>query len=216
MTYQTIFFDLDGTLINPKDGITKSAQYALSKFGIDAKLEDLVPFIGPPLHKCFELYYGFSEEKAMQAVMYYREYFIQHGIQEAMLYDGVVSLLEKLKQKNKTLNVVTSKLILYAPKILEEKNIYHYFDNIIATKPDMSNADKPTLVKEALTLYPEIVKEAVVMIGDREHDIIGAKANGIDSIGVLYGYGTEDEMKKNNPTYIVESIEELGKILLAD
>lgn len=166
MPYQTIFFDLDGTLIDPKGSITKSVQYALSKFGINEELEILVPFIGPPLNKSFEKYYGFTEEQAKQAVIYYREYFSTKGIQEAIIYEGINDLLMKLKQNNKTLCIVSSKFMTFAQKLLAENKIDVYFDNIFATS-DSSHADakKEILVNEALALYPEKSKETFVMIG---------------------------------------------------
>ena len=213
MSYQTIFFDLDGTLIDPKDSITKSVQYALSKFGIKAELNEIISFIGPPLEESFQQYYGFNEEQSALGSTYYREHFSKNGIQETMLYEGAKELLQKLKAQNKSLSVVTAKMITYAPALVKKHNIHTYFDNIIGVKPNQSNVSKSTLIKEALALYPELSKDTIVMIGDRKHDIFGAQANDIDSIGVLYGYGSEEELRQSNPTHLVKTIEELGKYL---
>ncbi len=213
MAYTTVFFDLDGTLIDPKDGITKSVQHTLLQFGIDSKPEELLPFIGPPLDVSLKKYYRFTDEQSKQAINYYREHFLKNSINEIELYNGAIPLLKKLKAEKKVLNIVSTKFVEAAKKILEQRGLSNYFDNIIATNYDHSNADKPTLVKEALALYPEQPKNSFVMIGDREHDIIGAQANGIDSIGVLYGYGTEDEIEKIKPTHIAKTIEDLEKLL---
>lgn len=213
MAYQIILFDLDGTLIDPKISITSSVQYALSKFQIDESRDALIPFIGPPLHKSFQKFYGFSEEKSMQAVMYFRKYFLKEGLQNIKVYNGIITLLDKLKKKNKMLLIVTSKSTVGAKKVIAYVKLGKYFDALIGSKLDLSNADKPTLIKEALSLYPEKSKNSFVMIGDRKYDIIGAQANGIDSIGVLYGYGSEEELAKSKPTYFVKTIEELEKLL---
>jgi phosphoglycolate phosphatase len=213
MAYTTIFFDLDGTLIDPKDGITTSVQYALSKFGITAELDELIPFIGPPLSESFKKYYNFTDEQLQQAITHYREHFLANGVNEVELYEGVIELLKKLKSENKKLAVVSSKFMIAVQKIVKQNNLNMYFDHLIATKPDESNVHKPILIKEALELYPEQPKDSFVMIGDREHDIIGAQENGIDSIGVLYGYGTEEELEKIKPTHIAKTIEDLEKYL---
>jgi phosphoglycolate phosphatase len=212
MAYNIIFFDLDGTLIDPKIGILNAVQYALAKFKIKEDLKTLLPFIGPPLNKSFEKYYGFSEKKAMQAVMYYREYFLPRGLHESIVYKGIPELLEKLNKTKKALYIVTSKPTFMAEKVALHHKLDKYFKKIIGSKPDLSNAAKATLIKKALTLNPE--KQSVVMIGDREHDIIGARANKIDSIGVLYGYGTFEELTKIKPTNMVKSVAELEKYLL--
>jgi phosphoglycolate phosphatase len=213
MTYQIIFFDLDGTLIDPKDSITKSAQYALSKFGINEKTEDLTSFIGPPLLVSLNKYYGFNEEKSQQASEYYREYFLEHGIKELIVYNGAIRLLEKLKKQNKILCVVSSKFKISAQRIVEEQKLGNYFESITATNDDQSNVHKSMLIKEALALYPEYPKHSFVMVGDTELDIHGAKTNRIDSIGVLYGYGSEEKIRESKPTYTAKTIKKLEQLL---
>lgn len=214
MNYEIIFFDLDGTLIDPKDSITKSVQFTLSKFGIKAELKELIPFIGPPLDDSLKKYYGFDEKQAKLAIEYYRKHFFENGINEVETYEGVLELLKKLKKKNKKLNIVSTKFKITVKKIAKEHQLEDYFDNIVGAKIDGSNFGKPILVKEALDFYPEKDKQSFVMIGDREHDIFGAQANGIDSIGVLYGYGSEDEIQKSKPTHIVANLEKLEELLL--
>lgn len=212
--YQTLFFDLDGTLIDPKISITESVQYALQQFNIKAETDELIPFIGPPLNKSFQKYYGFDEDTSMQAVLHFREYLSKVGINNITIYEGIIELLDKLKMQKKTLVVVTSKSTKGAKEVLEHVKLSRYFDIIMGTKPDLSNADKPVLIKEALFLFQEKPKESFVMIGDREFDIFGAQANGIDSIAVGYGYGSEEELRNSNPTHIANTIKELEKLLL--
>jgi phosphoglycolate phosphatase len=214
MPYKTIFFDLDGTLLDPRVGIIGGVQYALAKYTIQAEEKTLLPFIGPPLHESFQKYYGFDEKQSMEATMYYREYFIPKGMYQNTIYEGIYELLEKLKQANKNLYIVTSKPKFIADKVAAHYKLTPFFKAIIGAKADMSNASKKLLVKEALALQPDEQKDSFVMIGDREHDSIGAKANDIDSIGVLYGYGTLEEINNIQPTHVVKSITDLEKLLL--
>lgn len=216
MNYNYIFFDLDGTLIDPKLGITKGVQYALDKFGITEDVENLKHFIGPPLNKSFHKYYGFTEEQAMEGVKYYREYFTPIGLYESTRYPGIIELLTKLKEANKKLYVVTSKPTFLATEVVRFHKMDAFFEEVHGCLPNLSNADKTTLVKETLQLCSaeQTDQNSFVMIGDREHDIIGAKNNNIGSIGVLYGYGSQEEITNIEPTYMVNSIEELEKHLL--
>lgn len=214
MNYKYIFFDLDGTLVDPKLGITKSVQFALDKFGITEDVNSLKHFIGPPLNKAFHKYYGFTEEQAMEAVGYYREYYAPIGLYESTRYRGITELLTKLKHADKKLYVVTSKPTFLAVEVVRFHKMAEFFEDVHGCLPDLSNADKTTLIKETLEMIDEQNKNSVVMIGDREHDIIGAKNNGVDSIGILYGYGSREEMTNIAPTRMVQSIEELEKYLL--
>src|SRR5258708_3393772 len=152
LNYKIILFDLDGTLTDPKIGITKSVQYALRKFGII--IDDpnsLTHFVGPPLNKSFQKYYSFDEEKSMQAVEYYREYFSTKGMFENTVYPGIPELLQKLKENKKLLYVVTSKPTYFSEQIIKHFELDQYFTKVIGPHMDLSNADKPTLVKEALS-----------------------------------------------------------------
>jgi phosphoglycolate phosphatase len=216
MAYQIFFFDLDGTLIDSKISITTSVQYALSQYNITVKTDDLIPFIGPPLDESFQKYYGFDEKKSMQAVSYFREYRSRKGLETLTIFKGIPELLKKLKEDKKILYIVTSKSTQDARVIAEYVGLDEYFNAIIGCKLDLTNADKPSLVNKALALLGNKSKESIVMIGDKEHDVLGAQANGIDSIAVLYGYGSEKEIKKSKPTHIVKTIEDLGKLLTVD
>ncbi len=200
--YQYLLFDLDGTLTDPGLGITNSVMYALRKFGVDVpERSQLYPFIGPPLKDSFRSCYGFSDEKCELAVMYYREYFKKKGMFENEVYDGIHDLLTRLKASGRSLIVATSKPEVFAVDILRHFDLYKYFDFVSgATLNDVRNK-KADIIRYALESCG-IAKSSAVMIGDRKHDMIGAKENGLDSIGVLYGYGTYDELKTAGATML--------------
>lgn len=213
LRYSGIFFDLDGTLTDPTTGITKSVQYALAKMGIEAQPDALHGFIGPPLHHSFMTRHGFDEPRARQAIAYYREYFGAYGIYENEVLPGIRELLAALRAEGRLLCVVTSKPTVYAEQILQHFNLSAFFDAVVGSEFDLSNADKATLVALALNRYTGRPHTDLVMVGDREHDIIGASRNGIDSIGVTYGAGSHQEMTAANPTYIAESVSDVASLL---
>lgn len=214
MSYRIIFFDLDGTLTDPTEGITKSVQYALARLGIDEPdRERLRPFIGPPLHQSLTRLYGFDEEQAWRAIEAYREYFARRGMYENLLFPGVPELLAQLRAVGRILYVVTSKPTHFAAPIVEHFGLTDHFARVIGSELDLSNADKPTLVRLARALHPDEPDAAFVMIGDREHDIVGAQANGLASIGVTYGAGTAAEIAAAGPTHIAHSVAELAALL---
>lgn len=213
--YQHILFDLDGTLTDPGIGITNSVMYALKKFQIE--VEDrttLFKFIGPPLKASFEKYYGFSKEESELALQYYREYFKPKGLYENQVYKGVRELLTELKSRNKTLILATSKPEEFAIEILRHFDLYKYFDFVAGATMDSSRVKKEDVILYALQSYGISDLSSVIMIGDREHDILGAKQVGLDSIGVLYGYGDYEELKGAGATYIAENTEDILKIIL--
>lgn len=212
--YETILFDLDGTLTDPGTGITNSVTYALNKFGIEVKDKtELYKFIGPPLHESFEQYYGFSKEQAKTAVEYYREYYRDQGIFENLVYEGVEKLLKEMHDSGKTLIVATSKPELFAKKILEHFGLAKYFIYIAGANMDGTRTKKDEVIAYALEKGKISEYKTVVMVGDREHDVIGANKVGIDSIGVLFGYGDYDELKSAGATYIAECIEDIYPIV---
>lgn len=212
-TYETALFDLDGTLIDSGLGITNSVAYSLKKFGI--KVSDktiLYPFIGPPLHESYEKFYGFSKEKAKTAVEYYREYYRETGIFENQIYEGIEELLKKLHGRGKSLIVATSKPQLFAERILKHLNLAKYFTCITGANMDGTMTKKAEVISCALKTAGVSDFSSAVMIGDRKHDILGAKEVGIDSIGVLFGYGDYEELKNAGADYIVKKAEEIHLI----
>jgi phosphoglycolate phosphatase len=215
LKYKYILFDLDGTLTDPKLGITKSVAFALDRMGYyDVNLEELTKFIGPPLVESFVEYYNFSEEEADQAVQYYREYFKDRGIYENKIYSGIEELLKVLKENGKELIVATSKPTVFAEVIIDHFNLTRYFSGVIGSNLDGTRVKKAEVIEAALKEIGITNKEDAVMIGDRKHDIIGAKENGIDSIGVEYGYGNYDELKKAGADFIVSKVDDLRTLLI--
>ncbi len=217
MKKQYILFDLDGTLTDPAEGITKSVQYALKHFGIEEDdLEKLQPFIGPPLMESFMDFYGFSEEQAREAVTYYREYFRPQGIFENEVYKGIPELLEKLTDAGKTLILATSKPVVFAEQILEHFDLRQYFEFIGGSDIEQTRAKKTEILQYILEECQLVDLTELVMVGDRKHDILGAKQFGIDTVGVLYGYGSEEELKEAGADVLVDSVRELGEYLLEE
>lgn len=219
--YKYFLFDLDGTLTDPKEGITKSVAYALKSYGIEVEdLDTLCKFIGPPLKDSFVKFYGFSEEQGYEAVEKYREYFKPYGVYENKVYEGVDKLLADLKDGGKMVVLATSKPTVFANVILEHFGLTKYFDVISGSELDGSRVKKGDVIAYALEQIAKIEgadsidKSLAVMIGDREHDILGAKENGLDSIGVLYGYGDRAEHEAAGAGCIVETVEELKSALL--
>lgn len=212
--YKNILFDLDGTLIDPKEGITNSVKYALEYFGIYVeKKEDLYKFIGPPLRESFSQYYGFNESDTEMAVKKYREYFKEKGVFQNTLYKGVLELLNDLVNANKKLIIATSKAEVFAKQILDNFNISKYFSFICGSTLDGSRSKKGQVIQYILSKNKLTCKNSI-MIGDKSHDIIGANENNLDSMGVLYGYGDYNELKNAGANYIVENIFELRNQLL--
>ena len=209
-----ILFDLDGTLTDSKPGIINSIRYTLNKMKINENNVNLELMIGPPLSESFEKYYGLDNETARYAVSVYREYYAIKGIFENKVYQGIPELLEKLKNNDKTLACVTSKAAFYAEQILKHFNLSQYFTRLVGSNMDLTCTHKTDLIKLALSHFLENHNSDFVMIGDRVDDIIGAKKNKVVSIGVLYGYGSEQEIKSEQPDFVVKSVEELERQIL--
>lgn len=211
-----ILFDLDGTITDPKLGITKSVEYALNKFNIEVdNLDSLCKFIGPPLKESFIKYYSFTEENSDKAIEYYREYFLDKGIFENYVYENLESMLISLKENNKILIVATSKPTIFAEKILNHFNLKKYFKFIAGSNLDGSRVSKDEVILYALKENNIKNLSDVIMVGDREHDILGARKVGIESVGVLYGYGNYDELSISEANYIVSNINDLVSLLIS-
>jgi phosphoglycolate phosphatase len=215
MPYDLCVFDLDGTLTDPKTGITKSYQYALSAFGIHEELENLVQFIGPPLRETFSKTYGFSPDDTEKAVAKFREYFSKTGILENTVYPGIPELLQALTDKGKVLAVATNKVAVYSRRILEHFGLAQFFSAVSGDEMDgsLTTHGKREIIRLALDAPDPERQKAAVMIGDRKHDILGARDVGIDSIGVTWGYGSRAELEEAGATRIAESPDELLKML---
>ncbi len=211
--YNSILFDLDGTLTDPKEGITKSVAHALGWFQIAVEdLDTLCKFIGPPLKDSFMEYYGFTSEDATIAIEKYRDYFEIKGIFENKVYPGIVSLLRTLKESGKQLFVATSKPEVFARRILEHFQLETYFDDIVGSELDGTRVRKGDVIAHVLEKNNLRNRDKILMVGDRKHDVIGAKEQGIDCVGVLYGYGNRKELEEAGADYISKNIEELIQV----
>ncbi|MDR0445767.1 MAG: HAD hydrolase-like protein, partial [Oscillospiraceae bacterium] len=183
---------------------------------IRADTHELVKFIGPPLRRSFVEFYGFTAEQTEQAIGKYREYFAEHGIFENAVYPGIPALLKRLADDGRRLILATSKAEVYAQKILEHFGLAGYFSFVCGDTLDGSRGEKADIIRHILDSVHGIAPDNAVMVGDRRHDILGAKANNIRSIGVLYGYGDEAEMIEAGADWIARDVPELAALLGAD
>lgn len=213
MKYKYIFFDLDGTLTDPQEGITKCVQYALAHFGIHEDADNLIKFIGPPLVDSFMEFYGFSKEKALEAVEKYRERFSQIGIFENRVYDGVEDMLQKLVDTGHVLVLATSKPKVFADIIAKKFRLRPYLKMISGSELDGTRNNKDEVIEYAIKKL-DCQRDRVIMVGDRRYDIIGAKKCGIASCGVSFGYAERGELEEAGADYIAKDIPELIRILM--
>lgn len=207
-------FDLDGTLTDPKTGITRSVQYALNKLGRPVPdADDLTWMIGPPLIASFTELLG-GTEQAPDAVRFYRERYSDVGLFENQVYAGIPLLLQTLRDRGVRLFVATSKLQVFARRILDHFDLSRFFVEIYGSELDNRNADKRDLIRHILD-QERFDPARAVMIGDRKHDAIGAKANGLASIGVTWGYGSREELLAAGIDRLVDTPETLQEPILA-
>lgn len=208
MCYDAVLFDLDGTLTESGIGITRSVAYALEKHGItEHDQKKLDRFVGPPLIDSFMGFYGFSAAEARQAVEDYREYYAVKGIFENRVYPGVIPMLESVQAAGTRCVLATSKPEHYAVKILEYFGLSPYFSLVAGATMDETRTGKAEVIAYALERLEPGCR--AVMVGDREHDIRGAKANGLESIGVLYGYGSREELELAGANHLATTAEEI-------
>ena len=210
MSFKYCLFDLDGTLTDPAIGITNSVMHALEKYDIHVgDRSELYPFIGPPLDYSFKTFYGFTDEQAVQAIKYYREYFSVTGLFENSVYEGIPEMLENLKEKGVKIALATSKPYEFSIKILKHFDLYKYFDFFGAATMDGRISKKEDVISTLLDEMGVQNKDEIMMVGDRHHDIDGAKANGLKSAGVLWGYGSAEELEQAGADYVLASSSEL-------
>ena len=213
MKYKYYLFDLDGTLTDPGIGITNSVMHALEKFNIHVSdRKELYPFIGPPLVDSFEKYFGFDEKQALQAVEYYREYFREDGIFENAVYEGIPEMLSELKSRDAKVALATSKPYEFSVRILDHFDLHQYFDFVGAATMDGRISRKADVISHLIDKLGENEKSSILMIGDRDQDIDGANANGLQSAGVLWGYGSREELMDAGADYIVSAPSDIVNI----
>lgn len=234
--FQYVLFDLDGTLTEPKEGITKSVQYALKAFGIEENdLDHLECFIGPPLSDSFMENYGFTREETKDVIKVYRERFQTIGIFENRVYDGIEEMLSTCKEKGMILAIASSKPTVFVERILEHFHLRQYFDVLVGAFLDGTREKKEEVVKEALRqlavftgkideTQENVSKEELcgifhkgncAMVGDRKFDVQGAKEYNVFSMAVRYGYAKGTELEDEGADRIVETPEELCEALCA-
>lgn len=200
----TIFFDLDGTLTNPKPGITRSIQYALDRLGQAVPTEDdLVWCIGPPLHASLKKLLG-TDALADRALLLYRERFADIGLFENEVYAGIQGTLSALAAPGRRIFIATSKPAVYADRIVDHFGLRRHFEHVFGSELDGTRTDKSELLRYALEVTRTDPRDAI-MIGDRAHDMIGARNNAMTAIGVLYGYGSRDELMEAGAHHLCEA-----------
>jgi len=213
MQHAHILFDLDGTLTDPRQGITRSIQFALARLGIDEPdLTALEHFIGPPLLQQFMHAYGMDEATARLAVEHYRERFAVTGLYENELFDGVLELLEHLVAQGRTLYIATSKPHVFARRIAEHFAFDRHFRMIYGSELDGTRTDKVELIAHLLR-EEGLASERTLMIGDRKHDLIGAHRNGLQAVAAGWGFGSREELQAEQPAYHFERLEQLAAAL---
>ncbi|EJN93607.1 HAD family hydrolase [Streptococcus ratti] len=213
--YQTILFDLDGTLTDSGQGILNSIRYALTQLKRPIPDDDLLKtFIGPPLKTSFEQTLGMSLAESQAGIQFYRDYFREKGIFENEIYSGIPELLADLKDQKKQLLVATSKPEIFARQILEHFKLSDFFEYIAGASMDSSRSKKADIIAYALENTSSTDLRSALMVGDRKYDILGAKKNKIASLGVLYGYGSFEELQAAKADYIAENAEDLKRIIL--
>jgi len=214
--YPYIFFDLDGTLTDPGEGITRSVAWALERFGIHVDdRRTLYPFIGPPLAESFQRFYGFSPDDARAAVDVFREYFVDRGIFENEMYPGIPAMLARLRGAGHKLVIATSKPEGFAARIAEHFGIAEYFDLIAGAAMDETRTHKWEVIAYALERLGHPAPAEVLMVGDREHDVLGAARCGVATLGVLYGYGSREELIRAGAVAVAETVEAVGDYILS-
>jgi phosphoglycolate phosphatase len=215
MYYTHLFFDLDGTLTDSKQGIFNSALYAADKLGIpaDKRPADMMPFIGPPLRESFKLVFNIDDETAELATTYYREYYGKEGMYQYSIYDGIPEVLETLATLGYNISVVTSKAEFFAKQIISKSPLKSFITNISGCELNGNRSEKEVLIPYNANKLKVPLSKKILMIGDRLHDIRGARSAGISSAGVLYGFGSLQEITTWNPDLIIPSANLLAQII---
>lgn len=217
--YKYIFFDLDGTVSDPMIGICTSVSQSLARMGLEAPdIHTLTPFIGPPLKQSYKEFYNFTDEQAEQAIIYYRERYSTIGLFENDLYPGMADMLKDLSERGCHLAIASGKPTPFVKRILDKFEISQYFEVILGSEFDGTREKKIDTIHDVLSIFsPDeaISKESFAMVGDRKFDIIAGKEAGFSTIAVSYGYGPMEELTKESPDLIVDSVSALHKALIS-
>ena len=213
--YDVIAFDLDGTLANPEHGLIASFVYAFKKMGLEyGEKSELKRFIGPPIYEAWQKEFGLSPEESAKALLIFREFYSVYGWWDNELYEGVQEMLASLKSKGKKIILATSKPEIFALKILELFDIKKHFDFVGGAATDKTRDKKSEVLEYALLAIGNPERDKCILVGDRIYDAEGAITCGIDSMGVLYGHGSEDEIKNAPFTLIAKTVADIDKLLI--
>lgn len=211
--YQSVFIDVDGTITESGEGCMNAVRYMFDKIGYKEDDEARIrAFVGPPIKSHLIQTYGFSEEYAAKTYAYYREYYLAKGIYESRLYPGIEDALRAIHASGKLLYVATTKPETMALPILKRFGLFELFDDIFAARHEEGIYEKIQVLQNAIRRLGAAPMHAV-MVGDRRHDVLGGRAVGFDTIGVLYGYGDRDELLEASPDYIVDSVSDIAVML---
>lgn len=212
--YTYLLMDLDGTVTDPMEGITRGVQYALASLGVDVQDRRLLcPFIGPPLKASFQEFYHLNEEDTTRAIAKYREYFSTQGIFENEMYEGMEAFLQTQQAAGKQLVLATSKPEPFALRILDYFQLTPYFTFVGGSSLDNGRTEKEEVIRYILDSLAISDLSSAIMIGDRKFDIEGAHANGLQAIGVLYGYGSREELERAGADYLAADLAELSRLV---
>lgn len=214
MTFESVLFDLDGTLVDPRVAITHSVHYALTQFGIaEVTPDDLLAFIGPPLMESFERYFGLKGEDGVRAIGHYREHFSELGPRANIPYPEIDALLEQLHGNGVLVTIATSKPTVFAEEIVVAYGFDRWVDLVVGSNLDHTRTAKSEVIAHLLDERPQIRAGSVIMVGDREHDVFGARAHGIDTVGAEWGYGAPGELERAGARHLANDVRELGSLL---
>jgi len=215
MKYTDLFFDLDGTLTNSKPGIFNSALYAVKKLGLAPEQipADLTPFIGPPLRESFKLVFGLNAEQSELATNYYREFYGNEGMHQYTIYNGIPEALKELSDLGYRMSIVTSKAEIYAVDIIKNSPLKNYFSMVSGCELSGERSEKNSLIPYNAERLGIALSNNILMIGDRYHDLRGARQAGISAAGVLYGFGSFDEIENEKPDLIINEPTDLVRLI---
>ena len=214
--YQYVLFDFDGTIFDTSKGIYKSFDKVVEYYNLDVPDKSVYDtMIGPPLRESFSRVFKLPEEKLVEAMGVYRKYYSASGMFEVQVYDGVIPLIKSLHEAGKIVCVATSKPEIYAKQILERQNMLDLFDFVAGSDMEESKrVNKVDVIRYVLkSLNIEDKKNECVLIGDTHFDVVGAKAAGIDCIGILYGFGTRQELEAYGANYIEENLQDVHNLI---
>ena len=213
--YHTIIFDVDGTLLDSYPGITKGAQYALKHFGVDIEdASQLKHFVGPPLEETFYKDFGFEGETLHAIIDKFREYFQSEGFKQQSPYPGTIELVKELCKIGVKVAIATSKPEKFAKIIIGGYGILDCFSGFAGSTLDRSRVHKNDVLEHLIRELNDKDLDGMLMVGDREHDLMAAQKCGIDSVGVLYGYGSREELEEYNPTFLADDVVSLREFIL--